>query len=96
MQDATLQCCIMRNVAATQEGCSLIHCTFYGEVPAGKEGGGTVAGCLEKATADYPSADKIGTCMCGQCPENGLNGNPLEKTPGALSTSVQGYSIYLN
>jgi hypothetical protein len=95
-QGATLQCCILRNPSATQEECSLIHCTFYGEVPAGKEGGGLVAGCLAKATTDYPAANLIGTCTCGQCPENGLNGRALEKTPGALSTSAQGYSIYLN
>jgi hypothetical protein len=95
-QGATLQCCILRNPSATQEECSLIHCTFYGDVPTGKKVGGIVAGCLPKATADYPADTLIGTCTCGQCPETGLNGRALEKTPGALSTSAQGYSIYLN
>ena len=92
---ATLQCCIMRNKSATQATCSLIHCTFYGEIPAGKEGGGTVAGCLGWVKSDVPDASNIGGCKCGYCPEEGLNGRALENTPGAMSTLAPGYLLYL-
>lgn len=92
-QGATLQCCIVRNSSATQEECSLIHCTFAGEIPAGKEGEGIVAGCLAKAATDFPAATLIGTCTCGQCPETALNGRALDKTPGALATPAPGFTL---
>ena len=93
-QNATLRCCIMRNVYATQEKCSLIHCTFYGDVPVGK-GGGSAFGNREKATTDFPEASRIGACTCDQCPATALNGRPLNKTPGALATPAPGFTLRL-
>lgn len=93
-QNATLRCCIMRNVYATQEKCSLIHCTFYGDVPVGK-GGGSAFGNREKATTDFPEASRIGACTCDQCPATALNGRPLNKTPGALATPAPGFTLQL-
>ena len=90
----TLKCCIMRNAYATQEECSLIHCTFYGDVPVGK-GGGSAFGNREKATTDFPEASRIGACTCGQCPATALNGRPLNKTPGALATPAPGFTLQL-
>ena len=91
-QNATLRCCIMRNAYATQEKCSLIHCTFYGDVPTGK-GGGSAFGNREKAKADFPDASLVGTCTCGQCPSTALNGRSLNKTPGALATPAPGFTL---
>lgn len=92
-EKATLQCCIVRNPSATQDECSLIHCTFAGEIPTGKENKGIVAGCLAKAAADFPASTLIGTCTCGQCPETALNGRALDKTPGALATPAPGFTL---
>jgi hypothetical protein len=92
-EKATLQCCIVRNPSATQEKCSLIYCTFAGEIPTGKKGEGIVAGCLAKAATDFPAATLIGTCTCGQCPETALNGRALDKTPGALATPAPGFTL---
>ena len=92
-ENATLQCCIVRNLSATQEECSLIHCTFAGEIPTGKENKGIVAGCLAKAATDFPAATLIGTCTCNQCPETALNGRALDKTPGALATPAPGFTL---
>ena len=93
-QKATLRCCIIRNAYATQEACSLIHCTFYGDVPVGK-GGGSAFGNREKAKTDFPDASLVGTCTCGQCPATALNGRPLNKTPGALATPAPGFTLQL-
>ncbi|MBR4317968.1 MAG: hypothetical protein IKT85_04405, partial [Kiritimatiellae bacterium] len=93
-QNATLRCCVMRNAYATQEKCSLIHCTFYGDVPTGK-GGGSAFGNREKAKTDFPDASLVGTCICGQCPSTALNGRPLNKTPGALATPAPGFTLQL-
>lgn len=96
-ENCTLECCIVRNRSATQEGCSLIHCTFYDAVPAGEDDkGGTVAGCLATDSSDMPDAALKGTCTCGACPEVGLDGRALEKTPGALAPAVaSGYQLRL-
>lgn len=93
-ENAKVECCIARNDSATQVNCDLLHSSFAGDVPAGK-GGGSAAGCRANATTDFPAAAQIGTCTCSKCPENGLNGRPLQKTPGALAMPAQGYSVKL-
>ena len=94
-QNATLICCIARNQSSTQEESSLIHCSFYGEIPVGKDGATeyTMAGNRGNITADYPSTS--GGCTCGICPSTGLDGRALNYTHGALSPSSGGYSLRL-
>ncbi len=94
-QNTLLRACLARNTGAEQEGCSLIHCTFYGAIPVGKDGG-TMAGNLGNVTQDFPEAKNLGRCTCGSCPETGLNLRPLQKTWGALAVPAEGCRLQLN
>ncbi|MBQ9694116.1 MAG: C10 family peptidase, partial [Kiritimatiellae bacterium] len=93
-QSSRLICCIARNKSSTQEGSSLIHCSFYGDIPIGKDSAtGTMAGNLGNVTADYPTTS--GGCTCGVCPSTGLDGRALNQTHGALAPAAGGYSLML-